>query len=242
LGTFGLIGYPLEHSFSANYFQEKFKVQKLAGYRYINFPLKSIDQFPRLLRERPELRGLNITIPYKEAVIPFLQHLDEVALSIGAVNCIRIDSGICSGFNTDYIGFTQSIKPFITSGQKALVLGTGGSSKAICYALKKMEIPYLKVGRSESADISYEEISTSIAEAYTLWVNCTPLGMSPALNNLPAIPYEVLGKEHLLFDLIYNPAETLFLRKGREAGAMVINGLEMLQIQAEESWKIWNNT
>ena len=197
--------------------------------------------FPQLLESNPALQGLNVTIPHKQAVIPFLHHIDDAAKEIGAVNCIRMEQGKCLGFNTDYIGFTQSLKAQVTTPIKALVLGNGGSSKAICYALQHLNIAFLQVARNENADLSYEQITDEIADEYKLWINCTPIGMSPHINQCLPLPYEVLGPSYVLYDLIYNPEETMFLKKGREVGASIINGLEMLHIQAEESWRIWNN-
>lgn len=239
---YGLIGYPLTHSFSPAFFNEKFKQEGLNEYKYESFPMDSIDQLPGLLNKYPDLHGLNVTIPYKRAVLPFLHQFDEVVSETGSCNCIQIENGILTGYNTDVIGFEQSLMPFLeTHHNHALVLGTGGASAAVCFVLKKLGIPYLSVSRNPKHDgeIAYESISESIMKQHTIIINTTPLGMYPNIDECPGIPYELMNKTFLLFDLIYNPVETLFLNKGKERGATIKNGNEMLLIQALESWNIW---
>jgi shikimate dehydrogenase len=240
--TFGLIGYPLSHSFSKNYFAEKFSAEKINDCCYENFPLQSINDFSALITSEKNLAGLNVTIPYKEAVIPLLTELDEAAKNIGAVNTIKFSSGKMIGYNTDYIGLLRSLKPLLQPHHKhVLILGTGGSSKAVEYVLSLLNITYTFVSRTKTNNtLLYAEVDKNIIEAATLIINTTPLGMFPNVNIAPEIPYTFLSEKHLLFDLIYNPAETLFLQKGKQQGATIMNGLSMLQIQAEESWKIWN--
>jgi shikimate dehydrogenase len=240
--TFGLIGYPLSHSFSKSFFAEKFSVEKINDCCYENFPLKSINDFSALIVSEKNLAGLNVTIPYKEAVIPLLTELDEAAKNIGAVNTIKFSSGKMIGCNTDYIGLLRSLKPLLKPHHKhALILGTGGSSKAVQYVLSLLNITYTFVSRTKTANtLLYAEVDKHIIEEATLIINTTPLGMFPDINIAPDIPYTLLNEKHLLFDLIYNPAETLFLQKGKQQGTTITNGLSMLQIQAEESWKIWN--
>jgi len=239
---FGLIGYPLTHSFSKKYFEEKFHREKITGCAYELFPLTSIEGFPNLIKSDPELIGLNVTIPYKEPVIQYLDELDDKARQIGAVNCLKGINGKWKGYNTDVIGFEKSLFGFLNElPQQAFVLGTGGSSKAVCYALERMKIPFTKVSRQPlDGSILYNEIENSLTTS-NLFVNTTPLGMFPKTEECPDIPYDKLGANDFLFDLVYNPAETIFLKKGREKGANTKNGLEMLQLQAEESWKIWNS-
>ncbi|MBL0308963.1 MAG: shikimate dehydrogenase [Bacteroidetes bacterium] len=238
---FGLIGYPLSHSFSQKYFEEKFRQQKITDCSYDLFPLKTIDSFPSLIKSHAGLSGLNVTIPYKESVLDFLHETDKTAQEIGAVNCIHIKDGKLAGYNTDAIGFELSLKNFLSSiPQHAFVLGTGGSSKAVRFILHKMQIPFSVISRSaKDGALTYQEISGKM-KASNLFINCTPAGMYPDIDLAPAIPYEELGTQDFLYDLVYNPAETLFLKKGKEKGAKTKNGLEMLELQAEESWRIWN--
>jgi len=243
---FGLIGYPLSHSFSQKYFSEKFGKEKIADCVYENFSLPSINLLPAILANQPDLKGLNVTIPYKEQVIPFLHFSNEVVKQIGACNCINIQDGKLSGFNTDVYGFEQSLKTSLRPFHaKALILGTGGASKAVAYVLEKAGIDYKLVSRNpvqgSEKYIGYEQITHSIISSYTLIVNTTPIGMYPHIDQCPPLPYHFLSSNHYLFDLIYNPAKTLFLQKGEEHGAIIQNGSDMLIIQAEESWKIWNN-
>ena len=240
---YGLIGYPLTHSFSKKYFEDKFRNENISDCIYENFPLTNIDQFPSLIQSNAGLIGLNVTIPYKELVIPYLDELHEAAKEIGAVNTIKVSKGRLHGYNTDAFGFMQSLmkelKPHHT---RALILGTGGSSKAVAYGLKKMGIEYQFVSRQPESnrEISYGYLDKEVIREHTLIVNTTPTGMFPNVEVCPSIPYEYLTSYHLLFDLIYNPSETMFLKKGQAQFAKIKNGLEMLQLQAERSWEIWN--
>jgi shikimate dehydrogenase len=241
--VFGLIGFPLEHSFSRKFFTEKFQSEDLPDCSFENFPLKDINQFPSLIEVSPNLAGVSVTIPYKELVIPFLDELDDTAKEIGAVNSIKISEGKTKGYNTDAYGFIHSIKnliqPFQTS---ALILGTGGSSKAIAYGLKRMGIEFDFVSRNpDGKELRYEDLDLDVMRHYKVVINCTPLGMFPEIDDCPPIPYEFISRSHLFFDLVYNPEETLFLKKGKEQGASIKNGFEMLQLQAERSWEIWNS-
>ena len=235
--TFGLIGKSLEHSFSSQYFNEKFFKEGITDTQYLNFELKDISEFKQLI-EKNKLSGLNITIPYKESIIPFLDELNEEAQEIGAVNTIQFSNGKTIGHNTDHIGFTNSIKPLLEDRNKAIILGDGGAAKAIKYALKKLNIEYKTINRNTSFD--YLDITKQITGYYTIIINTTPVGSYPNINNFPKIPYEYLNQNYLLFDLIYNPNETKFLAYGKAKNAQTKNGLEMLQLQAEESWNIWN--
>lgn len=240
---YGLIGYPLSHSFSQRYFTEKFEREGIRGCSYSNFPLASIDELSAVLAD-PELCGLNVTIPYKEQVLPFLDARSPVVEAIGACNCIRIEGGRRTGHNTDVVGFEQSLLPHLGSHhRRALVLGTGGAAKAVEYVLGRLDIGYRLVTRRprpDTGDLGYEQVDAALLTAYTLIINTTPLGMHPHTEECPPLPYEALGPRHYLFDLIYNPARTLFLQKGEARGAVVENGHEMLVLQAEESWRIWN--
>jgi shikimate dehydrogenase len=239
---YGLIGYPLSHSFSPRYFHEKF-IQEQLDARYNSFSIASITELQKLIEESKNLKGLNVTIPYKSSVIPFLKKTSKAAKKIGAVNCIKIVKGELYGFNTDYIGFAESLKPLLRNDiNKALVLGTGGSSKAVCYALSELGIAYQLVSSSAKGNMSYEDIDAKTMQEHLLIVNTTPLGMYPNTNECPNIPYSFLTKAHLLFDLVYNPEETLFIQNGLRQNTSVKNGLEMLHLQAEESWAIWNDT
>ena len=235
---YGLIGYPLRHSFSIGYFNEKFKSEGINA-EYVNFEIPQINDFMEVIEENPNLRGLNVTIPYKELVIPFLNELDPDTAKIGAVNVIKIirqQKGKVKliGYNSDIIGFTQSIQ--------ALILGTGGASKAVYHGLKNLGIESVFVSRTHKADgmLTYEELTPEIMAEYTVIVNCTPVGMFPKVDFCPNIPYELLTPNHLLYDLLYNPNVTLFMKKGEAQGAVVKNGLEMLLLQAFAAWEIWN--
>ena len=240
---FGLLGYPLTHSFSQKYFTEKFAQLGLTDYVYENFSLPTIEEFSEVLNTRKDLRGFNITIPYKKQIIPFLHESTDAVKAMGACNCVNIKEGILTGYNTDVVGFEQSLLPFLKPHHtKALVLGTGGASAAVVFVLKKLGIEFQFVSRTVSDDsISYESITEEMMADYTLLVNTTPLGMYPNTEESPAIPYQYLTDKHHLYDLVYNPAETKFLEKGRLQGATTQNGYEMLILQAEESWRIWNN-
>lgn len=235
--TFGLIGKSLEHSFSSQYFNEKFFKEGITDTQYLNFELKHISEFTELIKTN-KLSGLNITIPYKESIIPFLDELNEEAQEIGAVNTIQFSNGKTIGHNTDHIGFTNSIQPLLEDRNKAIILGDGGAAKAIKYALKKLNIEYKTINRNTSFD--YLDITKQITGYYTIIINTTPVGSYPNINDFPKIPYEYLNQNYLLFDLIYNPNETKFLAYGKAKNAQTKNGLEMLQLQAEESWNIWN--
>lgn len=241
---FGLIGYPLSHSFSKPYFEEKFKELGLTDHSFDTFELKDISEFPGLIRKEKDLVGLSVTIPHKETVIQYLDELDEVAKEIGAVNCIRIRDSKLKGFNTDAVGFRQSLRPFLDSNHsKALVFGTGGASKAIAYVLHELDIPFWFVSRKKSDDhtLTYSDLTPEIISSCKLLVNCTPVGMWPNDNDPLPIPYEGITAEHLCYDLIYNPADTVFLKRAKEKGALVSNGHNMLIFQAEEAWRIWNS-
>ncbi len=245
---FGLIGYPLSHSFSAQYFAKKFSDGHISDAGYHLFPLEDISILPQLIEQQPDLEGFNITIPYKESILPYLDHLTAEATDIGAVNCVKIDrnqpSGVkLTGYNTDIYGFKESLVPLLKSyHQTALILGTGGASKAVSFALKQMGIAYTLVSRSGQRDttIHYSQITENLINKSLIIINSTPAGMYPHTESCPDIPYQFLGSKHILFDLIYNPAETKFLKMGREAGATTLNGLKMLELQAEKSWEIWN--
>ncbi|GGB25740.1 shikimate dehydrogenase family protein [Puia dinghuensis] len=239
---YGLIGYPLTHSFSQRYFSEKFEREGIKDCVYDNFSLVSIDELAAVLADA-ELCGLNVTIPYKEQVLAFLDERSPVVAAIGACNCIRIDGGRLTGYNTDVVGFEQSLLPKLGSHhRRALILGTGGASKAVEYVLGKLGIDYRLVSRRPrpgTNELWYEQVDAALLSEYTVVVNTTPLGMYPHTEECPPLPYEAVGPEHYLFDLVYNPARTLFLQKGEERGAVVENGHAMLVIQAEESWRIW---
>lgn len=242
---YGLIGYPLEHSFSKRYFTEKFAREGIAGHAYELFPIPDIEDLPALLKAHPRLRGLNVTIPYKEAVLPFLDELDDGARAVGAVNTIRIREGRLKGFNTDVYGFEWSLRRFLEAAGapalRALVLGTGGASKAVRFVLDRLSIPYLVVSRrKERADLDYADLDEQVMAAHRLLVNTTPLGMAPHPDTRPDLPYESLQEKHLLYDLVYNPEKTLFLAAGEKRGAATKNGLEMLFLQAERAWDLWN--
>ena len=245
MDKYGLIGYPLGHSFSVNYFNQKFADEGINA-KYINFEIPTIDQIIEVVSANPELRGLNVTIPYKERVIEFLDQLSPEARAIGAVNVIRVthDGGKIhmKGFNSDVIGFTKSIEPVLESHhKKALVLGTGGASKAVCYGLKTLGLETVCVSRYERPEtICYRDITPEVVKEYNVIVNCSPVGMSPHYNECPQLPYEALDDKNLLYDLVYNPDETLFMKRGAERGAQVKNGLEMLLLQAFASWEMWN--
>lgn len=240
---FGLIGYPLSHSFSQKYFTEKFRTAHIHDCVYDNFPLQNIDELRKVLDKHPDLTGLNVTIPYKEKVIPYLHHQDDVVKKIGACNCIKIVNGELHGYNTDVTGFEDSLRPLLeTHHGKALVLGTGGAAKAVHFVMEKLGIIYLEVSRNPSTarQISYEQVTPLLLQDHKLIINTSPLGMYPNVDECPPIAYEALTPLHYLFDLVYNPPTTLFLQKGEEHGSVTKNGADMLVIQAEKSWEIWN--
>ena len=240
---YGLIGHPLSHSFSQRYFTEKFQREGIGGCAYSNFDIPTIAALKEVLAD-PELCGLNVTIPYKQDVLAYLDASNDVVAAIGACNCIRIEGGRRTGYNTDVVGFEQSlIKRLEGHHRRALVLGTGGASKAVEWVLEKLGLDYRMVSRQPrpgTRDLRYEQVNSDLLGEYTLIVNTTPLGMYPKTATCPPLPYEALTPRHYLFDLIYNPERTLFLQKGEERGAVVENGHEMLVLQAEESWRIWN--
>ena len=245
MDKYGLIGFPLGHSFSKSFFNEKFQNEGIDA-EYINFEIKGIDELPEVLATNPELRGLNVTIPYKEKVLSFLDYISVEARAIGAVNVIRVDHKgddvVLKGYNSDVIGFTKSIEPLLeTFHRKALILGTGGASKAINYGLKSLGLETVLVSRFERpGTIQYKDITPDVVKEYNVIVNCTPSGMFPHYDECPDLPYEALDNHNLLYDLIYNPDETLFMKKGRERGAQTKSGLEMLLLQAFASWDFWN--
>ncbi|HDJ33964.1 MAG TPA: shikimate dehydrogenase [Bacteroidetes bacterium] len=241
--TYGLIGNPLTHSFSAAYFREKFRKEKISGVCYRNFPLADIHDFPHLLAAVTDLAGLNVTIPYKESVIPFLDELDSEAEAVGAVNVVCfLPDRRTRGYNTDVTGFRKALEPYLKPvHRKALILGTGGASRAAARVLEQLNIPFLFVSRTpvNERETAYGDLNEQIIRSHRLIVQTTPLGMTPDTDRCPPIPYRALGKDHLLFDLIYNPLVTRFMQKGEEQGAVVVNGLEMLKIQVQEPWKLW---
>lgn len=240
---YGLLGYPLGHSFSRAFFNNKFAEEGIDA-EYLNFEMPSVEQLPLLLSEHPRLRGLNVTIPHKQAVIPYLDELSDEARAIGAVNVIRVDAnGHLKGFNSDIIGFMDSLRPLLLPHHtKALVLGTGGASKAVCRGLERLGIEWRYVSRSKrEGHFTYDDLTPACLAEYTVIVNCSPLGMFPHIDSCPALPYEALTPRHLLYDLVYNPEETMFLRKGKEQGATVKGGLEMLHLQALASWRFWTS-
>lgn len=238
---YGLIGFPLGHSFSKKYFTEKFQRENISDALFELFPIESIDHFEGLIKENSNIKGIAVTIPYKQAVISFLHELSHDAAKIGAVNCIAFSNGKSIGYNTDFIGFKESFIPAWKPEQKkALILGSGGASKAIQYTFQQLGIEYKIVSRVASkSNFSYSDITTDILTEYTIIVNCTPLGMTPKIEAYPPIPYKSISGKHYCYDLIYTPAETTFLKKCKERGATIKNGYDMLVIQAEENWKIW---
>ncbi len=239
---YGLVGKDIEYSFSRSYFTNKFRTEGLEGHDYENFDLENIDEFPILLRAYEDLCGLNVTIPYKEAVIPYLDEIDPLAAEIGAVNTIQFTSGGIKGYNTDVFGFKDSISIMLRpDDKKALILGTGGASKAVAFVLGQLGIEYRLVSRTPAeGQLSYQELGTEIMQEHTLIVNCTPLGTFPSSHQKPPLPYPLIGQRHFLYDLIYNPAMTIFLKEGKQRGARIINGQRMLELQAEKAWEIWN--
>ncbi len=241
--TFGLIGKNIDYSFSRGYFANKFESENLP-HQYVNFDMDDISGFPNIFDVKTKIKGLNVTIPYKEQIIPYLHKLDKRAKKIGAVNTIKISKkGKLTGYNTDYYGFKKSIEPYIKQHHKrALILGTGGASKAVVFALKKLSIKSAYVSRSAGKNIkfTYEELTEKIIEKYSIIINCTPVGTYPNVNDCPEIPYNGITDNHILYDLIYNPEETKFLRVGKQQNATTINGKKMLQLQADKAWEIWN--
>jgi shikimate dehydrogenase len=248
--TYGLIGFPLGHSFSKKYFTEKFKKEGIDNSVYELFSIENIGDLPRILAENPTLQGLNVTIPHKETVIPFLDELDETAAFIGAVNCIKITNGRLKGYNTDAFGFEKSLQLWLSENyvdpktMNALILGTGGASKAVAYALQQLQISYQLVSRKAGeGQLTYEDLFEKkiMDNLPPLIINTTPIGMSPNYQNCPNIPYFALSEKHFIYDIVYNPLETLFLQKAKEYRSYTKNGLEMLHLQAEKAWQIWQD-
>ncbi len=240
---FGLIGKNISYSFSKGYFKNKFETESINNVSYQNFDLDSLKEFNSIFRDSPEISGLNVTIPYKENIIEYLDALNKTAKIIGAVNTIKITKkGKLKGYNTDYYGFRKSLKPLLQDHhKKALILGTGGASKAVAFALEKLNISYTYVSRTKTSDnFTYNELDDTIIKENLVIINCSPLGTHPNINDCPDIPYDSITKNHILFDLIYNPEETLFLKYGKQKGCIISNGLKMLELQAEKSWEIWN--
>jgi len=242
---FGLLGKNIEYSFSRGYFSKKFEKLNLQQYKYVNFDLQKIADFSSIIKKDSEsIAGINVTIPYKQEVLQYLDLLDETAQEIGAVNTIKFQkNGQLKGYNSDVVGFEKSIVPLLKKHHtKALILGTGGASKAVAFVLEKLKIDLYKVSRNPKRkdEISYSEMSEKLLKEHTIIINSSPLGTFPNIDQKPSIPYQFLTKKHLLFDLIYNPAETAFLIEGKKQGAQIKNGFEMLELQAEESWRIWN--
>ena len=241
----GLTGFPLSHSFSEKYFEEKFRDEGIIDYTYRNFPLAKISSLVPLINSEPNMIGLNVTIPYKEQILPYLDELEDEAKIVGAVNTIRISRRQgelhLKGFNTDVYGFRESLIPHLQGHHKnALVLGTGGASKAVCYVLGELGIEYKYVSRKlRPGQLQYKDLCLTVIRNSTLIINTTPLGTYPDISSFPDIPYDILTPDHLLYDLVYNPAESTFLRMGKEKGTRIKNGLEMLELQADRSWEIW---
>lgn len=245
MDLYGLIGHPLGHSFSKDFFNQKFQSENIDA-QYLNFDIPTIELLNEVLT-RQQIKGLNVTIPYKEKVIPFLDELSEEAKSIGAVNVIKVyqqENKIrLKGFNTDVIGFTESLQPLLNpTHKKALILGTGGASKAVQFGLQQLNIETLFVSRRSCDNtLIYSQLTPKVMKEHTVVINCTPVGMHPHTDECPEIPYEFIGEGHILYDLVYNPEETLFLKKGKAVGATTKNGLEMLLLQAKAAWNIWTN-
>lgn len=244
--TFGLLGRNISYSFSSGYFSEKFTELKLEKYKYVNFDIENLSEFHKLISDKSNpIYGVNVTIPYKEQVMQHLDEIDEVALEIGAVNTIKfLSNNKTRGYNTDVYGFEKSLKPLLEKHHnKALIFGTGGASKAVAFVLSKLQISFLFVSRNPIGEnqISYNDVDENLIIEHKLLINCTPLGTFPNVKSYPNIPYKYITSNHVLYDLIYNPSVTTFLKKGKEKGAIIKNGLEMLQLQAEKSWEIWNS-
>ncbi len=244
MNKLGLLGKNISYSFSRSYFKQKFINENIENTTYENFDIESIEQFPSIISDTLHLKGLNVTIPYKQEVIPFLDKINKKAKAIGAVNTIKITKkGKLVGYNTDCYGFSKSLEPLLKPHhKKALILGTGGASKAVAYSLKKLGIDYKYVSRklSDGINFTYETLTESVIKEHLIIINCTPLGTFPNIDNCPDIPYKAITNNHILFDLIYNPEQTKFLKLGKDHGAVTENGLNMLKLQAEKAWSIWN--
>lgn len=242
MSIYGLIGKNIEYSFSRKYFNQKFNTESIAA-NYQNFDLENIEEFPEMLKNTSGVKGFNVTIPYKESIIPFLDDLDPTAREIGAVNTIKIkEDGRLIGFNTDHFGFSEALKHYLKPHHtKALILGTGGASKAVSYALRELGIDFIITSRSKTTNnLLYSELTQNILAEYNLIINCTPLGTHPNIEQFPPIPTTYLSSKHLVFDLIYNPAHTKLMKLALQQEAEVTNGLRMLELQAEKAWEIWN--
>ena len=239
---FGLVGKNISYSFSRGYFTEKFKKLNLPTHTYENFDFQNIEEF-KMLMEDKEVIGVNVTIPYKQEVIPYLTEVHPKAKKIGAVNTIKFSKNGIIGYNTDAYGFRESLRPYIQPHhKKALILGTGGASKAVAFVLEELNMAYSYVSRTpKAAQLTYKDIDHTVIKEHTVIINCTPLGTHPNVTNKPDIAYEAIGKEHLLYDLIYNPAKTAFLLEGESRGAAICNGLRMLELQAEKAWEVWTS-
>ena len=241
---FGLVGKDISYSFSRGYFTKKFSDLGLNTYSYENFDFQAIEEITDVLKNNTDIKGMNVTIPYKQEVMPFLSELDQEAEKIGAVNTIQFTENGLKGFNTDAYGFKNAMAPFLKSHhKKALILGTGGASKAVAYVLGELGISYVFVSRSAGDNkISYDQVTEDILKEHTILVNCTPLGTHPNIEERPSLPYEFLSDQHFLFDLIYNPEKSAFLTAGEAKGAQISNGLRMLELQADRSWQIWQES
>lgn len=240
---FGLVGKNIAYSFSKGYFTQKFSSLNLVNNSYENFDIQHIEEFKNIIKNQDDLKGLNVTIPYKEAVIPYLNKVEHKAARIGAVNTIKFTEEGLIGYNTDVFGFHDSIEPHLKEHhKKALILGTGGASKAVAFVFEELGIAHTFISRNPGSNqLSYEDLNKSIITEHTILVNCTPLGTSPNIMDKPSLPYEFITDRHLLFDLIYNPEKTAFLKEGEAHGALILNGHKMLAIQAEKAWEIWNS-
>lgn len=240
---FGLVGRNIDYSFSRKYFTERFEKDDQPDFSYVNFDLADISEFPSIIQNNRNLKGLNVTIPYKESVIPYMDKMSANAEKIGAVNTIRFTKkGYLKGYNTDFYGFKKTLKPLLQPHhKKALILGTGGASKGVAFALNQLGILYTFVSRQATENnIDYDRINATTFDNYQIVINCTPIGTSPDIDKFPDLPYEFFSEKHIAFDLIYNPEETAFLKKAKANGALIKNGYDMLVYQAEKSWKIWN--
>ncbi len=239
---YGLIGHPLTHSFSKTFFDKKFASENITDATFHLFDLESVEELTEVLSLHPLLKGFAVTIPYKQSIINFLDDISDEAKSVGAVNCVKIIKGKLTGFNTDVMGFAATLLPMLpTKSNKALILGTGGASKAVQHVLKQNRIPFQLVSRNATQEtITYNAIDKTLMQSYNLMINCTPLGMFPNIESFPTLPYEYANENHIFYDLIYKPEETMFLKKAKDQGATIANGFEMLIAQAEKNWEIWN--
>ena len=241
--VFGLIGYPLVQSFSKKYFDNKFSVEGLTDCRFENFPIRNISELPHLIDNNHQLKGLAVTIPYKQQVIPYLT-FNSLPADLNACNCIKITDRSLTGYNTDYIGFEKSFVPMLKPHHsKALVLGNGGATAAVLHVLRDKKISFEIVSRSlhNNSNLTYKDLTPGLVKEYSIIINTTPLGMYPDIASFPELPYEAISKDHLVYDLVYNPETTMFLKKARQQGASISNGQKMLEFQAEENWRIWNS-